>query len=73
MTEHQANFLKMSFLVLYCIVDLLPDIFHNCMSRFNYSMSSLIKSKLLSNPVQLKLSSIPFCFLAIVFHLSFLE
>lgn len=53
MTEHQASFQKMSFLILYCIAGLLPDIFHNCMSRFNYFMSSLIKSKLSSNTTQL--------------------
>lgn len=47
MTEHQASFQKMSSLILYCIAGLLPDIFHNCMSRFNYFMSSLIKSKLI--------------------------
>lgn len=58
MTEHQANFQKMSFLILYCIVDWLPDIFHNCMSGNNYCMSSLIKSSLPSNTAKLQLSSI---------------
>lgn len=53
MTEHQASFQKMSFLILYCIAGLLSDILHNCMSRFNYFMSSLIKSKLSSNTTQL--------------------
>lgn len=73
MTEHPANFQKMSFLILCCIVDLLPDIFHNCMSKFNYCMSSLIKSSLPTNTIKLQLSSASFCFPAIVFHLSFLK
>lgn len=75
MTEHQASFQKMSFLILYCVAGLLPDTFHNCMSRFNYFMSSLIKSKLSSNTTQLCLwFALIQAFLpgfAIVFHLGF--